>query len=235
VSIQMRWVRFNLVGLLGFVVQLGLLALFSHGLRWNYLVATAVAVEGALLQNFFWHERYTWADRTRRARDPKSVSGRLLAFQLGNGAVSLVGNMVLMAWLVGRLEMPALPANLLSVTVCSLVNFVIGDRMVFRPDLTSAAPEQTAALAGLATAYCADAADSVPRRPTVGHPNKIALGERKKQHGGGSGKGKTESDGGPDQQRRESPNLVQYGQRRKHAPELRSCPAKIEGDASQPI
>ena len=68
-----RWWRFNAVGVLGFVVQLGVLGLCAHALHWDYLLATALAVEAALLHNFFWHERYTWADRTARAPGVRSA------------------------------------------------------------------------------------------------------------------------------------------------------------------
>ena len=234
-NVTTRWFRFNAVGILGFVLQLGMLALLAHGLHWNVLLATAIAVESALLHNFFWHERYTWADRTRMAQDRRSVAMRLLAFHLGNGAVSLVGNMVLMAWLAGQLGMPPLPANLVSVLVCALVNFLIGDRMVFRPDLTPVPPDRTAALAGLATAYCADAPDSAPRRPAVRHANKVPSRERQEEHGRGGGEGEAQPDLRPEQQRRESPKLVENSEQRKDALELLARRPQVEGDARQPI
>src|SRR5205085_9977389 len=60
-----RFARFNAVGAMGVAVQLGTLALLTRVLGWDYLVATAIAVEAAVAHNFLWHERYTWADRTR--------------------------------------------------------------------------------------------------------------------------------------------------------------------------
>jgi putative flippase GtrA len=44
-----RWVRFNLVGLVGMIVQLGALAVLNHLLHGKYLLATALALEVALL------------------------------------------------------------------------------------------------------------------------------------------------------------------------------------------
>ena len=58
-----RWVKFNAVGGVGILVQLGILTLLRSGLGVNYLLATAIAVEATVLHNFFWHERFTWADR----------------------------------------------------------------------------------------------------------------------------------------------------------------------------
>ena len=59
-----RWLKFNFVGAVGVGVQLAMLALLVSGLGLGYMVATALAVETAVLHNFVWHERFTWADRT---------------------------------------------------------------------------------------------------------------------------------------------------------------------------
>src|SRR5258708_10841824 len=89
-----RWLKFNAAGLVGVVVQITALAAFTRIARFGTLWATACAVETAILHNFIWHERYTWADRTRTA--PQLALGRLLYFNLSNGAISLIGNLVLM-------------------------------------------------------------------------------------------------------------------------------------------
>jgi dolichol-phosphate mannosyltransferase len=124
-----RWLRFNLVGLAGFGVQLAALWSLTAGLRIHYLPATLLAVEVSILHNFFWHERWTWSDRQLHR---SGMFSRLLRFHLANGAVSLVGNLLLMATLVGGLGCPVLPANLLAVLLCSLVNFAASDRLVFQ-------------------------------------------------------------------------------------------------------
>jgi putative flippase GtrA len=57
---------------------------------------------------------------------------RLGRFVLANGAVSLVGNVVVMATLTGGLGVHPLPANALAIAACSVVNFWLGDHFVFR-------------------------------------------------------------------------------------------------------
>jgi putative flippase GtrA len=121
--------RFYVVGALGIVVQLAALTLLKSGFQMDYLLATALAVEVAVLHNFFWHEHWTWADRTRRVSTGRA--SRLVRFHLTNGAVSVLGNLVLMQLLVGRAGVPYLYASLLSIAVCSLLNFVAADRLVF--------------------------------------------------------------------------------------------------------
>ncbi len=125
-----RWIKFNLVGALGILVQLSALALLGELCGMRYLPATALAVETAVLHNFIWHERFTWADRgSRRWRD---ALVRFFSFNLSNGAISLGGNLLLMLLLVGGAHLPELVANLISVACCSTVNFLVSDRWVFR-------------------------------------------------------------------------------------------------------
>ena len=123
-----RFLRFNGVGVAGFILQIALLTvLVSLGV--HYLIATALAVEAAVLHNFFWHERWTWADR------PAGGGARLWRlgrFHALNGVVSLVGNLVLMRLFVGTFGIPAIPANLLSVLACASINYFGSDRVVFR-------------------------------------------------------------------------------------------------------
>jgi putative flippase GtrA len=104
-------------------VQLATLAiLLASGM--HYLLATALAVETALLHNYAWHRRWTWADR-------RSASGRLLRFHAANGLVSLASNLVWMRVLTGLWGIPAVPANLIAIAATSVLNFLLGDRWVF--------------------------------------------------------------------------------------------------------
>jgi len=104
--------------------------------------ATLVATEAAVLHNFFWHLRWTWADRPAGIR---AAGGRLLRFNLSNGGFSLVGGAAIMALLVDALGVHYLLANLVAVLVVSVVNFLASDRFVFTaPDRTmGAGPRQT--------------------------------------------------------------------------------------------
>lgn len=101
-----RWLKFTAVGGIGIVVQLVVLAGLKTGFGLNYLRATAVAVEAAILHNFLWHERFTWRDR----RTGKSL-GRLVKFNLTTGAFSILANLALMKLLVEEVRFEYLPAN----------------------------------------------------------------------------------------------------------------------------
>jgi putative flippase GtrA len=127
-STNSRFWRFNGVGVVGFAVQLGVLALLLR-LGLHYLAATALAVEITILHNFAWHERWTWKDRPAGGQVRR---GRLWRFHALNGTVSLAGNLLLMGALVGTLGLSPVPANLVAVLACAMLNFVASDRVVFR-------------------------------------------------------------------------------------------------------
>ena len=123
-----RFARFNVVGAMGIVVQLGTLELLRRA-GVDYLLATVLAVEAAVVHNFVWHVRYTWRDRAGALRS--ELLARLVRFHLTNGAVSLVGNALAMRWLVGEVHFPVVPANLIALAACCVLNFLLSDRVVF--------------------------------------------------------------------------------------------------------
>jgi putative flippase GtrA len=128
-STLVRWLKFNFVGAIGIAVQFMALFLLRSVLHFNYLAATAVAVEAAVVHNFIWHERFTWADRVQ-ASWRRSVL-RLLRFNLTNGAVSILGNLALMKVMVGQGHMNYLLANAIAIALCSLANFLVSNEWVF--------------------------------------------------------------------------------------------------------
>jgi putative flippase GtrA len=128
---MLHWLKFNGVGLGGFLLQAGALFLLTHSSHpISYLTATAFAVELAILNNFFWHQLWTWRDRP--SLTVNETLRRLAKFNITTGLVSIVGNLVFMSILVGRLGIAVVLANLISVLVCSLLNFLLADRITFK-------------------------------------------------------------------------------------------------------
>jgi putative flippase GtrA len=123
-----RWLKFNTVGAIGIGVQLAALAILKSLLHVEYLWATALAVETAVLHNFVWHERWTWKGRIGK----KGVLLRLARFNLTTGAMSIGSNLILMRLLVGQFHMPYLAANLLAIAATSVANFLLSEWFVFR-------------------------------------------------------------------------------------------------------
>jgi putative flippase GtrA len=126
----LRWARFNGIGAIGAAVQLVVLTFLVQGTGVHYLVAAAVAVEAAVLHNFVWHQRFTWADRP--AAGARATGLRLLRFHLLNGTVSLAGNLIVMALATGVFGVAPIAANAIAIAACSTINFAASHALVFR-------------------------------------------------------------------------------------------------------
>lgn len=123
----LRWGKFNLVGAIGMLLQLALLALFIRLAPGHYLCATSAAIEITLLHNFVWHLHYTWRDR----RECSPGFQQLVRFHLSNGLVSMVGNLVLMRLLFADAHLPVLVSNGIAILCCSILNYCLGDSWAF--------------------------------------------------------------------------------------------------------
>ena len=121
-----RFLRFNLVGLLGILVQLTTLALLNRALSHHYLLTSTIAVELTLLHNFLWHLHYTWPETLR----PNALTA-LLRFHLSNGLISLLGNLALMHLFVHSLHAPILLANAIAIACCGIANFLLAHHWAF--------------------------------------------------------------------------------------------------------
>lgn len=131
------WIKFNVVGVFGFALQSAALFVLTHtAYSIGYLTATAVAVELAVLNNFVWHQRWTWSDRPTKTR--KETWRRLAKFNVTTGLISITGNLVLMSILVGRFGVPITGANVITVLSCSILSFILADRIAFDLDPGSA-------------------------------------------------------------------------------------------------
>ncbi len=139
-----RWLRFNLVGGVGIGVQLALLFLLKSVFDLNYLAATGLAVEAAVVHNFLWHERYTWADCVQPSW--RTSLPRLLRFNVTNGAVSIVGNLALMKIMVAFGHLNYMAANGIAITLCSVINFLVSNTYVFEGKLASESPSSKQAM-----------------------------------------------------------------------------------------
>jgi len=118
------------VGGIGIAVQFAALLLLRGALHFHYLMATAIAVEAAVVHNFVWHEQFTWSDRVRSSW--RSSVPRFVRFNLTTGAVSIIGNLALMKVMVGMGHMNYLLANAIAIALCSIANFLVSEGWVFQ-------------------------------------------------------------------------------------------------------
>jgi putative flippase GtrA len=123
-----RWGVFNLVGLGGFLLQIGTIALLTRGYGWSPITATVVGLELAALQNFLGHSRWTWGDAP-----PRGVRGWLTRFGRYQAAktASLAANLAITSLIV-YVGVPPEISNTAAVLICAIPNYLVSERFVFR-------------------------------------------------------------------------------------------------------
>jgi putative flippase GtrA len=122
-----RWIRFNLIGVMGFALQTATLWTLVHWSGLPSSVSVAIAVLVAVSHNFLWHERFTWRDRPRTER-----ARRWLSFNISTGVISLITNVGVTMVVMTLTGLPVVASNIIAVVSASLLNFLIADRLVFR-------------------------------------------------------------------------------------------------------
>ena len=122
-----RWIRFNLVGAMGFALHTVALWLLVRGVGLGAGVAITIAVLAAVSHNFVWHERFTWPNLPRARR-----FDRWLAFHISTGLVSVLTNLGITMIVMTATGLSVVPANIIAVALASFANFWINDRLVFR-------------------------------------------------------------------------------------------------------
>lgn len=83
-----QFLRFAAVGTSGFVVNLGLAALLVYLFSLSYLSAAILATQGSTLWNFFWYDRWVFADRRENREESESLAKSYL---VNNAAFVLRG------------------------------------------------------------------------------------------------------------------------------------------------
>jgi dolichol-phosphate mannosyltransferase len=136
-SSVIRFVKFGVVGGSGVVVNVGLLHAFTSFAGLDYRIASIVAIECAVVNNFLWNYFWTWKDR--RTDSKRSFAYMLFKFHLSSGVTALVVNWGLLVLLTEVLRLDyhisKVPnyhvSNLIGIGFGAVVNFLIGHFWVF--------------------------------------------------------------------------------------------------------
>ena len=132
-----RLVRFGVMGLVTFAVQIGLLmALKDAGL--GAILAYAIGLAVVVQFNFFVNQVFVWDDRPLSGIFSRSTLERWVTFH-GCIGLSLVLNFG--GFVVARLFIGDLPAAVAGVALSTVVKFLSLDRVAFREGDAVAADE----------------------------------------------------------------------------------------------
>lgn len=127
----MQYVKFCTVGVSGMGVDMLLIHVLAspNGLHWNLTLSKIIAVEAAILNNFFWNDLWTFRNAAVLRGCWSRWFGRLARF---NG-ICLIG-MALSVFLLNAqvqvLHWNLYLANLVAIVVVSLWNFLLSQRLL---------------------------------------------------------------------------------------------------------
>jgi putative flippase GtrA len=121
--------RFVAVAMLGFVLQISMLMLLARVVGLPDGWATLAAVAAAIVHNYFWHVRWTWADRSGGGLLAHTV--QFVRFAGVAGAMCITANVAITAIGAEWLKLPLPVANLIAVALFGTANYAALNRIVF--------------------------------------------------------------------------------------------------------
>lgn len=143
---KFRYIKFGIVGASGTVVNIAVLYLAKTYLfdgvtpeKLRLGISLALAIFVATLSNFTWNRLWTWADRrdalARGMGAPQEPLPKRLAVQFGRYCTAswfgMAFQFVVTIWLSHY--MADWMANITSIVLASVINFLANDRWTFRP------------------------------------------------------------------------------------------------------
>lgn len=126
-----RWMRFAGVGALGLVVNLLVMALLLR-VDVNYVLASTLATEAAIVHNFLMQERFVFANHLRAGVPRHTWMHRAGRSVLYNNVDNLL-RVPILVLLVERLGVHSLVAQALTLVASFTARFAYTSRVVYRP------------------------------------------------------------------------------------------------------
>ncbi len=128
-DITKRYFKFGVVGFSGLLVNIGIAYILKNIFSIQSLIASALAIEVSILNNFFWNSIWTWRDR-----EQEDIWIRLLKYHI---AVSLgaIINIGMDFLLLKYTTMQYILAHSIGVFAGSIFNFFLNDKWTFSKKL----------------------------------------------------------------------------------------------------
>lgn len=133
--ISYRWVKYLIVGSSGVLVNIFFLWLLTENFGIYYLLASPVAIEISVLNNFILNDHWTWGDRTKKGK--WGYAGRLLKYNFSVSIAAIIGNILILAVLKELFGWNYLLANLTGIGVASIINYLVSDRWTFKEKMVN--------------------------------------------------------------------------------------------------
>jgi len=122
-------VKFCLVGVSGFLVNMSILWFLTEKVGVYYLLSSIAAIEISLLNNYVLNDLWTWHDRGKEGKT--EYFKRMLQYHVSSSAAMLTNISIL--WILTELfGIYYLASNIFGILCGALLNFFINDRWTFK-------------------------------------------------------------------------------------------------------
>jgi dolichol-phosphate mannosyltransferase len=125
-----RLAKFGIVGGSGVVVNVGILALCKEQLGIDYRIASLIAIECAIVNNFIWNFRWTWQER--RGAGLGSGIAMFTRFNISSGLTALAVNWGLLVLLTEAFGLHYSISNLIGIAMGTVANFLFSHFWAFK-------------------------------------------------------------------------------------------------------
>ncbi len=126
-----RFLRFGLVGLTGVVVDLAVFYVLRERWQLGLTRSAMLSAEVAILNNFYWNDRWTFSDLSRQQKGWRKQLKRLLKFNIVCLA-GLILNVLIVNILFNLLGVNDYLAKLLAIALVTIWNFSINLKLSWR-------------------------------------------------------------------------------------------------------
>ncbi|KPQ40022.1 MAG: glycosyltransferase [Phormidium sp.] len=126
-----RFLRFGLVGLTGVVVDLAVFYVLRERWQLGLTRSAMLSAEVAILNNFYWNDRWTFSDLSRQQKGWRKQLKRLLKFNIVCLA-GLILNVLIVNILFNLLGVNDYLAKLVAIALVTIWNFSINLKLSWR-------------------------------------------------------------------------------------------------------
>lgn len=130
--LEKDFVRFCIVGAVGFIVNATLLKLFVNYAHLRVYIAQALAAEIALFLNFIFHHNWTY----KNASESKSVRQLVVQFHMSSW-VAILGSALIVGVLVNKLNVPLMISLAISSITALFWNFFWSKYVIWKRHVVS--------------------------------------------------------------------------------------------------
>ncbi len=124
-----RFITFTFVGISGIVVNNAILFYAKEYLYVPVSLASLIAIQIAIFNNFIWNRKFTWTDREMKGY--QAIRTGLIKFTLVSWIAGGL-NWVILLILYHSFGLHYIIANLIAILIASVLNYLLNDLWTFR-------------------------------------------------------------------------------------------------------